>query len=136
MDSSFANESTSPNFVVITAVNKITGKTKEICTEAPFVIGGIERNKGNATQQNYKSASFYFNTKAALDNVGFDEYTYRELIKYGQNKELKTIVDYLSRNPMVTMEHNFQGTRKQQFMFAYVLFNNGIMSTSGCMQAT
>ena len=130
IDSAFANNSTAPNFVVIVATNQITGVTKEICTEAPFVEGGVDRNKGKERSQKYKSQSFYFNTKSALDNIGFYEYSYSELIEYGRNKDVRKIVtDVLKSNKEIQL--NFQGSRKQQFMLAHILFNNGIMSTSG-----
>ncbi|MCR8556736.1 hypothetical protein KXD93_03745 [Mucilaginibacter sp. BJC16-A38] len=130
LDSAFANNSTAPNFVVIVATNQITGVTKEICTEAPFVEGGVDRNKGKEKSQNYKSQHFYFNTKPALDNIGFYEYSYSELLEYGQNKDVRKIVtEVLKSNKEI--ELNFQGPRKQQFMFAHILFNNGIMSIRG-----
>jgi len=132
LDSSFANNSTAPNFVVIIATNKLTGKTKEICTEAPFVEGGLERNIGNAKSQRYKSQYFYFNTKPALDNIGFNEYSYDDLIQYGQTKKIREIVKMVLKNDE-EQEINFQGTRKEQFMFAHILFNNGILSTRGCI---
>ncbi|HWZ03124.1 MAG TPA: hypothetical protein VNX40_05890 [Mucilaginibacter sp.] len=132
LDSSFANNSTAPNFVVIIATNKLTGKTKEICTEAPFVEGGLERNTGNAKSQRYKSQYFYFNTKPALDNIGFNEYSYDDLIQYGQTKKIREIVKMVLKNDE-EQEINFQGTRKEQFMFAHILFNNGILSTRGCI---
>lgn len=130
LDRSFANNSTAPNFVVIIATDKISGKTKEVCTEAPFVEGGIERNIGKEKNQTYKSQHFYFNTKSALNNIGFYEYTYDELLEYGQNKEVRLIVaDVLKSGKDI--QFNFQNSRKQQFMFAHILFNNGIMCTRG-----
>lgn len=130
LDSAFANYSTAPNFVVIIATNKITGKTKEVCTEAPFVIGGLDRNKGKSKSQKYKTQPLYFNTISALENIGFNEYSYEELLNYGRRKELRRIVGLVLKNN-IEQEYNFQGTRKQQFMFAHILFNNGIMSTRG-----
>lgn len=128
-DSAFANFSTAPNFVVIIATDQIRGITKEVCTEAPFVEGGLGRNKGKEKSQNHKSRHFYFNTITALNNIGFDEYSYDELLEYGQNNDVKETVTQALKNNHI--ELNFQGTRKQQFMFAHILFNNGIISTRG-----
>lgn len=111
VDSAFANHSTAPNFVVIVATNQITGITKEICAEAPFVEGGIDRNKGKEKFQNYKSQHFSFNTKSALDNIRFYAYSYRELLEYGQNKHVRKIVAELLESKKA-IEFNFQGTRK------------------------
>jgi len=130
IDSAFVNNSTAPNFVVIIATNKLTGVTKEVCTEAPFVIGGLDRNKGSAKSQKYNIQPLYFNTKSALENIGFDEYSYTELLNYGKRKEIRRIVSLVLKDNR-EQEYNFQGTRKEQFMFAHILFNNGIMSTRG-----
>jgi hypothetical protein len=131
-DSAFANASTAPNFIVIIASDQNGRITKEICTEAPFVEGGIDRNKGNEKVQKYNHSHFYFNTKEALDNIGFNEYSYDELLEYGKSQELKEILAQV-QNSDKNIEVNFQGTRKEQFMFAHILFNNGIMSTRGCI---
>jgi len=130
LDSAFANDSTAPNFVVIFATNQLTGVTKEVCTEAPFVEGGIDRNNGKQKTQNYKSQHFYFNTKAALENIGFNEYTYSELLAYGQNQEVRKIVTEVLKTDRA-FDLNFQGTNKQQRMLAHILFNNGIMAITG-----
>lgn len=133
-DSAFANFSTAPSFVVIIATDRMTGKTKEICTEAPFVEGGLDRNKVRRIirTNNIKSINrhYYFNTKAALENIGFHEYSYHDLILYGKKVEIRNIVKHLSESH-IKQEYIFQGTRKEQLMFAHILFNHGILTTSG-----
>jgi len=128
LDSCFANDSTEPNFVVILALNKLTGVTKEICTEAPFIKSGLDRNKGKGKSQSYKSQYVYFNTKSALNNIDFNDYSYRELLEYGQSKDVRKIVNNVLKSNK-TIEFNFQGTRKQQHMLAHIFFNNGIIAT-------
>jgi hypothetical protein len=130
IDSAFANNSTAPNFVVIVATDLASRVSKEICTEAPFVEGGIDKNEGKEKYQNVERLHFSFNTKAALNNIGFNEYSYEELLKYGQNMAVRNIVAKVLKSNK-DIEMNFQGTRKEQFMLAHILFNNGIMSTRG-----
>jgi hypothetical protein len=126
----FANNSTEATFVVVTATNKMTGITKEICTEAPFIHGGIERNSGKERHQTVKSAHLYFNTTSALTNIGFNDYSYADLLKYGQRTDVKEIINKVFKSDK-GVALNFKGSRKQQFMLAHILFNNGILSTRG-----
>jgi|GEM_PF-1078729 len=135
-DSAFATFSTAPNFVVIIATNQTTGKTKEICTEAPFVLVGLSRNKSDKTvlaiNRTQIDRHYYFNSKSALENIGFNEYSYYDLLLYGQDITIRNLVNQILKNNEV-QSYNFQGTRKEQFMFAHILFNNGILSTRGCI---
>lgn len=130
LDSSFANNSTAPNFVVIIATDEVSAKIREVCTEAPFVEGGLNRNNGERKYQDLKSHHFNFNSKSALLNVGFYEYSYDELLTYGQNSGVRKIINQVLKSGK-DIQLNFQGSSKQQFMFAHILFNNGIMCTRG-----
>jgi len=135
-DSAFANFSTAPNFVVIIATDQATGKTKEVCSEAPFIEGGLDRNKAdkNTSAKNKTPINrhYYFNSKSALENIGFNEYNYYDLLLYGQKTIVRNLVNKILKSN-AEQSYNFQGTRKEQFMFAHILFNNGILTTRGCI---
>ena len=130
VDSAFANVSTAPNFVVIDATDSLTGLTKQVCTAATFIIGGLDRNTGNSKNQQLHSLHFYFNTDSAICNIGFNGYTYTELLAFGKRKNVRALVDYHLKYPQRTVIM-FNGRDIEQAMLAHILFNNGIMSTSG-----
>lgn len=135
-DSAMANGSTAPNFIVILATDQATNQTKEICTVTPFVQGALDRNnlkKSDAIKNNRLcERHYYLNTKKALENIAFNSYNYTDLLRYGQNPLIRRLVANVSKST-TTQDYNFQGTNKEQCMFAHILFNNGIMSTQGCI---
>ena len=65
-----------------------------------------------------------------MNNIDFNDYSYRELLEYGQSKDVRKIVNNVLKSNK-TIEFNFQGTRKQQHMLAHIFFNNGIIATRG-----
>src|SRR6478735_8493073 len=75
--SALGNSSTSPNYIVVTVKSILTGETKEICTEAPFIEGAAGRENGDWTIncKKYKTRYFEFAKGNALRNIGFDLYT-------------------------------------------------------------
>ena len=143
------NQSTAPNFVVVVVKNLNTGEVKEICTEAPFVEGAIYRQTGKfsfSTDCNdYPNRYFEFSADSALWNISFDLYTISELEKYATTIEIYKIVQQIKNGKLRSITFGFdeekqtwkkqtwEETRKEQRMFAHIMFNNGIMMTRGCV---
>ncbi len=128
------NDSTEPNYIVINVTNLKTGEVKEICTEAPFIIGALGRETGNwdlnINCENYKTRQFEFLKDSALWNISFDRYTKQELEIYSKTIDVNEIVNQVKSGKLSIK--TFQGDRKEQTMFAHLMFNNGIMMTRGC----
>lgn len=74
------NDSTTTNYVLIHVVNEKTGKTKLVCTEAPFLLGalhkqhnlkydpaGVQQALALATSQS--DLVFHFTKSAAIENL-------------------------------------------------------------------
>jgi hypothetical protein len=70
--------STSPGFVLLTAIDDRTGKSITGCTEAPFLLGAITRETGVSGDEARQIALsntdhvFHFSKQAALDNLAID----------------------------------------------------------------
>ncbi|HTN21286.1 MAG TPA: hypothetical protein VL125_12465 [Pelobium sp.] len=131
--SALDNDSTEPNYIVVTVKDKNTGKTKEICTEAPFIMGAVgqETGNGNIDLKNYKSRYFEFSKDSALMNISFDLYTKNELDAFKRKINVPNIVQQVKNG--ILKSETFIGDRKEQIMFAHLMFNNGIMMTRGCV---
>lgn len=130
--SALDNISTAPNYIVVTVKNKKTGKTKEVCTEVPFIRGAMGREIGDWTIkcENYKTRYFEFSKDSALWNISFDLYTKEELDKYAKTINVPEIVKQVKNGNLTS--RTFMGDRKEQIMFAHLMFNNGVMMTRGC----
>jgi hypothetical protein len=130
--SALDNFSTAPNYIVVTVKNKKTGETKEVCTEAPFIQGAMGRETGDWTIncQNFKTRYFEFSKDSALWNISFDFYTKEELDKYAKTLNVAEIVKLVKSGKLTSK--TFMGDRKEQIMFAHLMFNNGVMMTRGC----
>jgi len=126
------NGSTAPNYVVVKVKNLKTGEIKEICTEAPFLRGAMRiQNKNSAIDCiKFKDRYFEFSKKKALKNIGYDLYSMSDLEKYKQTINLDSLVEQVEIGKLNGL--NFSGEKKEQRMFAHLMFNNGIMVTRGC----
>jgi hypothetical protein len=130
------NTSTAPNYIVIRVKDLKNGITKEICTEAPFLLGALGRQLGQSNFsldcQKYKSRYFEFRNDSALWNISFDLYNTADLEKYANTIDIKKTVQQVRSGKLSSIgfpPHD----RKQQRMFAHLMFNNGIMMTRGCV---
>jgi hypothetical protein len=72
------NRSTSPGFVLLTAIDDRTGQSIAGCTEAPFLLGAIARETGVSGDEARQIALsntdhvFHFSKQQALDNLSID----------------------------------------------------------------
>lgn len=130
------NNSTAPNYIVIIVKDLRTGITKEICTEAPFLFGALETQLGQSNIsfdcQKYKSRYFEFRSDSALWNISFDLYNKTDLEKYAKTIDIKKTVQQV-RNGKLSSIGFPPNQRKQQRMFAHLMFNNGVMMRRGCV---
>ena len=87
----FANSSTSPDYIVFTAVEKQTGRAKEICCESDqlfraFQNEGFSKRKLNDPFKEYNNIlksrpcdhTFEFYYKSSLELIGFYTYEYSQ----------------------------------------------------------
>jgi hypothetical protein len=127
------NFSTASNYVVINVKNLKTGEVKEICTEAPFIQGALGRETGNwnFNCKNYKTRQFEFLKDSSLWNISFDLYTKQELEIYSKTINISEIVNQVKTGKLTSK--TFQGDKKEQIMFAHIMFNNGILMKRGCL---
>ena len=130
--SALDNFSTAPNYVVITVKNLKTGETKEVCNEAPFIQGAMGREIGNWTIKCNKYPTRYFELEkdSALWNISFDQYSKNDLEDYAKTINIESIVEQVRIGRLTSK--TFMGDRKEQIMFAHLMFNNGVMMTRGC----
>jgi hypothetical protein len=131
--SALNNFSTAPNYVVITVRNAKTGETKELCTEATILNGAVYKQTGEFSLGcgKYKNRFFVFSNDSALWNISFDLYTKAELDKYAKTIDVAEIVQQIKNSKLDGK--TFSGDRKEQVMFAHLMFNNGVMVTRGCL---
>lgn len=129
----FNNHSTTPNYIVITVRNMNTGEEKEICTEAPFLRGAINYETGEwgFSYKKHKTRYFKFHQDSALLNISFNLYTKDDLDKYTKKINVSEIVNQVKNGKLTTK--TFMGDKKEQLMFAHLMFNNGVMMTRGCI---
>lgn len=126
--------STAPYYVVIKVKNLQTGEIKEVCTEAPFVHGALDReNCSNKSEFKNKLISkeryFEFNCDSALWNIGYDLYTPSELSELENKLNLDSLVNSARKGKLTSI--TFMETREYQRMYAHLMFNRGIMMTRG-----
>ena len=145
------NFSTAPNYVVITVKNLNTGEIKEICTEAPFLMGAVTRQTGKNTStvsrngvlyvgstvcEDYPNRYFEFSKEDALENISYDLYSESELNNYAKNINVTDVVQRVKNGTLrenTFCYDNYEKCRKEQIMFAHLMFNSGIMMTRGCV---
>jgi len=132
--SALDNNSTAPNYVVVTVKNLKTGEKKEICTEAPFLIGAVDRQTGNSTKhpdcKENKNRYFEFSRDSALWNISFDLYTRTDLEKFAKTFDVAKIVQQVKNAEKLNLTFE---SNKEQVMFAHLMFNNGVMMSRGCV---
>jgi hypothetical protein len=130
----YKNMSTAPNYVVVTVKNLKTNIKKEICTEAPFLNGAVDRENGTFTWgvdcKKYKDRYFEFSKDSALWNIGFDLYSKDDLDKYSKSLDINNIIQNVKVGKLT--QKVFTGDEKEQIMFAHLMFNHGVMVTRGC----
>jgi hypothetical protein len=135
--SALNNNSTEPNYIVITVKNINTGEKKEICTEAPFLQGAFFRQCGKYIKpidyKYYRDRYFEFSNDSALWNISFDLYSSSEFEKYKFNINADEYVENAKKKDLTIMFDPYKESRKEQIMFAHIMFNNGIMMTRGCV---
>jgi len=115
---SFENKSTSPDFLVFTAVNKSTGQAKEICCESDRVFrafmneGFTKRHTENPSKE-YNEVlelkpcehTFEFDYEKSLEILGFNEYEYKSDFSDSLSKTINQsiidsiIVDSINETP-------------------------------------
>jgi hypothetical protein len=137
------NNSTMPNYIVVTVKNLNTGEIKEICTEAPFIKGAIYRQTGkfsfSADCNDYPNRYFEFSNDSALLNIRFNLYTVYELEQYTKKLDVEKIVMQVRKGILkekvfcAETKEEWKECNKQQIMFAHIMFNNGIMMTRSCI---
>ena len=136
------NQSTAPNYVVVKVKNLNTGEVKEVCTEAPFVKGAIYRQTEKFSFQtdcdDYPNRYFEFSADSALWNISFDLYTISELEEYAKTIDVERTVQQIKDGKLQGKtfgidKQTWQETKREQIMFAHIMFNNGVMMTRGCV---
>jgi hypothetical protein len=131
------NESTIQYFLVITATETKTGKSREVCTQGNFLHGAIHREfnlsykaqdivKVNEILRENEPRKFEFGNDSALWNLGISDYTIAEL----KNLESKVDFSQLAKRILTTGEwtKEFQNDDKLMKLYAHALFNQGILT--------
>jgi len=133
--SSLSNFSTAPNYLVVKVKNLNTGEIKEICTEAPFLNGAFNRETGEFKNsldcKEYEDRYFEFKKDSALWNISFDLYSKAELDSFATTINVDNIIKQVKSGKLISK--TFMNDRKEQIMFAHIMFNNGVMMTRGCV---
>jgi hypothetical protein len=131
---SLNNSSTAPNYVVVIVKNLNTGEKKEICTEVPLLIGAVNNETGKFSTSldcmKFKNRYFEFSKISALENIGFNLYSKTELDSFAKTIDIADTVDSIKNGKL--MSKTFIGEKKEQIMFAQLMFNNGVMISRGC----
>ena len=134
------NESTAPNYVLITVTDLKTNETKEICTEAPFIEGTMHRelNLGHdkesikkvmevLTQQ--KNLHFSFQNEKALKNISFFEYDTTKLADVRKKYDVDLIIDKVQKKGKY--EFSFNGNRLEQLYISHLFLQKDITVRHG-----
>jgi hypothetical protein len=124
-----ANQSTAPNYVVVTVKNLNTGEVKEICTDAMDLWGAIYRQAGEVSCNKYPNLYFEFSTNRDLLNINFYLYTKSDLEQFAKGLDVEDIVQQIKEGRLKTKHF---GNDKEQLMFSHLMFNNGIMVERDC----
>jgi len=131
---------TAPYYILLLAKNKNTGETKEICTEAPYLISAIckEMNcndqEANKLVLECKYRFFEFSNESALKIIDFNLYSVKEMEIYEQKKDIEEIIDALKAEKFTHKTFPTEPERlKKQTMFAHIMINHGCMVNRGCI---
>ncbi len=136
--------SSSPYYIVIKVKNQNTGEIKEICTEAPSLGGALyfefkyDIFKVDNIAKSHIDRYFEFSNDTALENIYFDLYTQKDLKNYERLINLKKIIKEIQSGKCTgktfpNKKAEKGQTFKKQVMLAHLLFNNGIMTSRGCI---
>jgi hypothetical protein len=127
--------SSAPYYLVVGVENELTGIRKNVCTEAPFLQGAVDKQNGkysgkNLSCRNFKNRTISLSNPSALSNIGFDLYSIAELDSFAQTIDLLQIIDRVRTEKYVELH---MVPKKRQIMFAHLMFQNGIMTSRGCI---
>ena len=129
------NLSTAPNYVVLNIKNIKTGEIKEVCTEAPFLSGAIYKEygkfPGKIDCKKSKDRYFEFAKDSALSNIDYNLYSKKSLDSFAKTINVEEIIKLVKSGNLTSK--TFKNSRKEQIMFAHLMFNNGVMMTRGCV---
>lgn len=129
--------SVSHDFVVIRVKNANTKEIKEICITANLISGALHRETGNLyiglDCNKYPERYFEFSKDSALWNIGFDEYSTKELVEYSKTINVDSIVLEVKKGAMTSIVFEKGEQRKY---FAHLMFNQGVITTSHCLGTT
>jgi len=129
------NESTFSLFLVVTINDLNTGQKREICTRGDFLEGALHieykikyDSLGLAEldniQRNNKSRYFELKDTAALNNLGFYNYTIEDLTKFEKGHNIDSVVQ-LFKNGKSGLDIPDD---KIMLLYAHSLFNRGILT--------
>lgn len=142
----YQNTSTAPSYIVFKAVDLNTGKTKEICCEAPFLSGAMEREfaqdydaKGSEfidslILQNTNKV-FKFKNKEALKNIGFEQYPDSARIREValKNNLEYFVAKYGANDSIASIDFSEYKDKFAQLVFAHIMFECGIVTSRDCI---
>jgi hypothetical protein len=141
----YENTTTSPSYIVFIAEDLNTGARKEICCEAPFLSGAMQRELKkslNVTNSKFidslilenKDKVFKFKDVDALRNIGFKEYPDHTIIsQIAMQNDLGYYIEKFGANDSIK-SIQFEGeSALVQVMFAHVMFKCGIITSRDCI---
>jgi hypothetical protein len=152
------NKTTAPSYLVVTIINKRDQIKREIATTSNLFAGAIKKEyklnpddpRIDAIILENRSIEFEFSNSEALANLNLDLYSENELIVYKRSIAIDSIRSLISGNPAINrklrsknkdwmFDYNNEAKvfsdKKVRFMFAHVLFMNGIMTYQSDMAA-
>ncbi|HEX5323677.1 MAG TPA: hypothetical protein VFW40_07820 [Capsulimonadaceae bacterium] len=144
------NSSTAPNYVLITVVNDNTGKQRDICTLATFLLGAIwkqynirpsktadKHNQAADVERQLQSIAlshkdhvFHFSNPAALRNLG-PGYTDEQLHRAQQMLKKVPSRYILDHEGSIYRECGLNRSHGGQAVLAYILIQRGLLPGMG-----
>ena len=145
------NQSTAPNYVLITLVDKRTGSSRVACTEAPFLLGAIHQEHELAYDENgerkamslaltQQDRTFTFSNPRAIKNVQ-PRYTEKQLEE--MRGAVQECSDHELRRGLTPEDTDLQrklfGTNRERSYGAYrdavahLLLERGLLPRRGCI---
>lgn len=140
-----SKKSTAPSYLVITVKNKNTNEVKEICTHKGSLLGAICRetncdtNKAFSIAKDRRNRYFEFANDKALMAIFFDLYSKADLDKFSTTLDINNIVRQVKEGKIT--EETIKTIKalvpsvKKRYMFAHLMFNNGIICGQSCLSA-
>jgi hypothetical protein len=144
------DETTAPYYVIVTIVNDSTGTSREVCTEAPFLLGAvhIEKNiayteRGCQRVQNIvlstKSRVFHFANRRALENLStpYSEELLAATRRWVEGLAVEDMATNLDKPhlPVYNYYRSRKGTDRlaHQLALAHALVERGYFVRRGCV---